>query len=125
MPSSRPSWKRSSRCAWPPRSKRPSGWRTTARLRSSSGGSTSSGPQYAVNRAERRYRAVDPDNRLVARRLEQEWEEALRALEAAKAELARREEQRPRVLSATERETLIAVGADLASVWHAPTTTAA
>ncbi|WP_292520763.1 hypothetical protein [Mesorhizobium sp.] len=43
---------------------------------------------------------VDPDNRLVARRLEQEWEQALRALEAAKAELARREEQRPRVLSA-------------------------
>ncbi|WP_179298311.1 hypothetical protein [Mesorhizobium carmichaelinearum] len=26
----------------------------------------------AVDRAERRYRAVDPDNRLVARRLEQE-----------------------------------------------------
>jgi hypothetical protein len=78
---------------------------------------------FAVNRAERRYRAVDPDNRLVARRLEQEWEEALRALEAAKAELARREEQRPRVLSATEREKLLALGADLASVWYAPTTT--
>jgi hypothetical protein len=43
--------------------------------------------QFAVNRAERRYRAVDPDNRLVARALEREWEEALRALEAAKAEL--------------------------------------
>ena len=80
--------------------------------------------QYAIGRAERRYRAVDPDNRLVARRLEQEWEEALRALEAAKAELARREGTRPRVLSARERETLMAVGADLASVWHAPTTTA-
>ncbi|WP_407660227.1 zinc ribbon domain-containing protein, partial [Mesorhizobium tianshanense] len=78
---------------------------------------------FAVNRAERRYRAVDPDNRLVARRLEQEWEEALRALEAAKAELAQREEQRPRVLSATEREKLLALGADLASVWHASTTT--
>ncbi|MER9637931.1 hypothetical protein [Mesorhizobium sp. M0228] len=35
---------------------------------------------FAVNRAERRYRAVNPDNRVVARRLEQEWEEALRAL---------------------------------------------
>ena len=80
--------------------------------------------QFAVDRAERRYRAVDPDNRLVARRLEQEWEEALRAVEAAKAELTRREGMRPRVLSARERETLIALGADLASVWHAPTTTA-
>ncbi|MES0139588.1 recombinase family protein [Mesorhizobium sp. M0016] len=32
--------------------------------------------------------------------------------------------ERPRVLSAKERESLIALGADLASVWHAPTTTA-
>lgn len=79
--------------------------------------------QYAVDRAERRYRAVDPDNRLVARRLEHEWEEALRALEATMAELARREAERPRVLSATEREKLLVLGADLASVWHAPTTT--
>jgi len=30
---------------------------------------------YEAQRAERRYRAVDPDNRLVARGLEQEWEE--------------------------------------------------
>jgi hypothetical protein len=29
--------------------------------------------------AERRYRAVDPENRLVARTLEQRWEEGLRA----------------------------------------------
>ena len=46
---------------------------------------------YEASRAERRYRAVDPDNRLVARGLEREWEESLSALEAAKAELARRE----------------------------------
>ena len=54
---------------------------------------------YEASRAERRYRAVDPDNRLVARGLEREWEESLSALEAAKAELARREGARPRVLS--------------------------
>ncbi|CDX25048.1 conserved hypothetical protein [Mesorhizobium plurifarium] len=80
--------------------------------------------KYAVDRAERRYRAVDPDNRLVARTLEQEWEAALRALEAAKAELVRREAERPRGLSATERQKLLSLGADLASVWHGPTTTA-
>jgi Recombinase/Recombinase zinc beta ribbon domain len=54
---------------------------------------------YEASRAERRYRAVDPDNRLVARGLEREWEESLRALEAARVELARREAARPRVLS--------------------------
>src|SRR5467141_3883217 len=54
---------------------------------------------YEVQRAERRYRAVDPDNRLVARGLEREWEERLRALAAAKADLERRERQQPRVIS--------------------------
>jgi predicted DNA-binding transcriptional regulator AlpA len=77
---------------------------------------------YEAGRAERRYRAVDPDNRLVARGLEREWEESLSALAAAKAELARREAERPRVLSEAERASLLAVGADLNAVWHAPTT---
>jgi hypothetical protein len=78
---------------------------------------------YEASRAERRYRAVDPDNRLVARGLEREWEERLSALEAAEAELSRREEARPRALSQDERGRLLALGADLATVWHAATTT--
>jgi len=44
--------------------------------------------------AERRYMAVDPDNRLIARTLEADWEQALRKLETAKAELALCEQQR-------------------------------
>jgi DNA invertase Pin-like site-specific DNA recombinase len=79
--------------------------------------------QYEAQRAERRYRAVDPDNRLVARGLEREWEERLRALEMAKAELERRERERPRILSQAERGRLLALGPDLAAVWNAPTTT--
>jgi DNA invertase Pin-like site-specific DNA recombinase len=77
---------------------------------------------YETSRAERRYRAVDPDNRLVARGLEREWEESLNALEAARAELVRREQERPRVLSDAERTSLLAVGADINAVWDAPTT---
>ena len=77
---------------------------------------------YEASRAERRYRAVDPDNRLVARGLEREWEERLSALDVAKAELARREVERPRVLSDEERKCLLTVGADLDTVWNAPTT---
>lgn len=78
---------------------------------------------FAVNRAERRYRAVDPDNRLVARSLESEWEASLRALEAAKIELTRRERARPIPLTPEERTRLLTLGPDLATVWHAPTTT--
>jgi len=78
---------------------------------------------YAASLAERRYRAVDPDNRLVARGLERAWEESLTSLEAAKAELARREEERPRMLSIEERDRLATLGPDLAAVWTAATTT--
>jgi len=80
--------------------------------------------RYEAQRAERRYRAVDAENRLVARGLESEWEQRLRELERAKAELARRERERPRALSAEDRRRLLALGADLQSVWEAPTTTA-
>ena len=79
--------------------------------------------QYAANLAERRYRAVDPDNRLVARGLERAWEESLNTLETAKAELARRENERPRMLSSEERSRMGRLGPDLATVWTAATTT--
>jgi hypothetical protein len=79
--------------------------------------------QYEAQRAERRYRAVDPENRLVARGLEAEWENSLRQLQAARAELTRREQQRPRELRPEERATIRLLGSDLRSVWSAPTTT--
>jgi DNA invertase Pin-like site-specific DNA recombinase len=78
--------------------------------------------QYEAQRAERRYRAVDPENRLVARGLEADWEQSLRQLEATRAELARREQQRPRQLRPEERAAIGALGGDLKSVWSAPTT---
>lgn len=78
--------------------------------------------RYAAQRAERRYRAVDPDNRLVARGLEAEWESALRELKAAEAELSNREHSRPRPFSREERDSILALGKDLKGVWSAPTT---
>ena len=59
--------------------------------------------RYEAGRAERRYRAVDPDNRLVARGLETEWNTALQALADAEAELARRETARPKTLTPQEK----------------------
>jgi len=79
--------------------------------------------RYEAERAERRYRAVEPENRLVARGLEAEWEKGLHALDDAQAELAQRETQRPRALSAEERAAVLALGNDLERVWDAPTTT--
>jgi uncharacterized protein YndB with AHSA1/START domain len=81
------------------------------------------GARFQAAKAERRYLAVDPDNRLVARGLETEWERTLTALATAEAELTRRETRRPTTLTAEERAGVLALGNDLPSVWHASTTT--
>src|SRR5262249_51161643 len=79
--------------------------------------------RYQAAKAERRYQAVDPGNRLVARGLEAAWEKALTDLTAAETELARRQATRPATLTATERAAILALGDDLQAVWDAPTTT--
>lgn len=79
--------------------------------------------RYTAATAERRYRAVDPDNRLVARGLEADWETALSSLAAAQAELAQRETTRPTTLSTDEHAAVLALGDNLETVWTAPTST--
>ena len=79
--------------------------------------------RYEAERAERQYRAVEPENRLVARGRETEWERRLRDLAAAETELERREQQRPRTLSPEEKKKIRSLGSDLDKVWTAPTTT--
>lgn len=79
---------------------------------------------YETMRAERAYRAVDPENRRVARGLEREWERRLEELEQAREAVAARERTCQRRLSATERTAVLALGEDLPRVWHAETTTA-
>ena len=79
--------------------------------------------RYHAGKAERRYRAVDPDNRLVARGLETEWNTALQHLADAAADLARREAARPKTLTPQEKQAILALGDDLGQVWSAPSTT--
>lgn len=79
--------------------------------------------RYAALKAERRYRTVDPENRLVARGLETEWNTALQHVASAETELARRETTRPKTLTPQEKQAILALGDDLDSVWSAPTTT--
>lgn len=79
---------------------------------------------YEAQRAKRRLDSVEPENRLVARGLEAEWELRLRELHQAQAELARREQQQPQTLTEQQKKAITAIGKDLAEVWDAPTTTA-
>jgi DNA invertase Pin-like site-specific DNA recombinase len=79
--------------------------------------------RYESEKAARRYRAVEPENRLVARGLETEWESRLRDLAAAEAELRRREQQRPGRLDPEQLQRLQTLGSDIRQVWDAATTT--
>ena len=79
--------------------------------------------RYEAERAERRYRAVEPENRLVARGLESEWEHRLRDLAAAESELRRREQQRPSAISPEQLGAIQSLGSDIRQVWTATTTT--
>ncbi len=77
--------------------------------------------RYEAGLAERRYRRVDPDNRLIAATLEREWEAALTALEKAESALKAARDRRP---EAPPPGYFANLGAALERVWNAPTTTA-
>jgi hypothetical protein len=79
--------------------------------------------QYEVRRAEKRYRAVDPEYRLVARTLEREWEEKLREVAEVEREYAEATRRARLTLSESDRATILALAKDLRRVWRAPTTT--
>jgi len=78
--------------------------------------------RYEAERAERRYRTVEPENRLVARTLETEWERLLAESAAAEAELMRRQNQRPGRLTEEQRNRIRSLGSDLMRVWEGSTT---
>jgi hypothetical protein len=67
---------------------------------------------------------VEPENRLVARTLETEWESQLQDQRTLEAELTRKEQEQRLQLTNTQREQIRALGSDLKRVWDAPTTTA-
>jgi DNA invertase Pin-like site-specific DNA recombinase len=79
---------------------------------------------YEVQRAERQYQAVEPENRLVARTLEQRWEEALRHRREEQEEWDRFLREQPRQVSASERSRILALSTDIAMLWNAQETTA-
>ena len=78
---------------------------------------------FAADRARRQYQLAEPENRLVARQLEKDWETALAERQQLSEEYDRFAAARPRTLTTAERGQIRALAADLPSVWHAPTTT--
>lgn len=78
--------------------------------------------RYEADKAARRYYQVEPENRLVARTLEAEWNERLEALERLQQEYARLRQKPPFQLAPWQREKILALAEDLPRLWKAPTT---
>jgi hypothetical protein len=79
--------------------------------------------RYEAEQARRQYAAVDPDHRLVARELERQWDEALRADEQLKADHAQFLKDRPQRLSDHEQEQIRGLSEVLPQLWHSSSTT--
>lgn len=78
--------------------------------------------RYETTKAERHYRAVDPENRLVARTLEEQWEDALRKERSVQEDYERFRNDGPSALAANEVERVQSLAANLPQVWDSPST---
>ncbi len=79
--------------------------------------------QYKVDQARRRYASTEPENRLVARTLEREWEEALAEQLRLAADHERFWRERPQAPGPAELAAIRQLTTDLPALWQAPTTT--
>jgi len=79
--------------------------------------------QYQVDQARRRYASTEPENRLVARTLERDWEMALAEQVRLTADHERFRRERPQSPSPAELAAIRQLTTDLPALWRAPTTT--
>ena len=80
---------------------------------------------FLCDRARRQYQLAEPENRLMVRQLEREWEAALAERARLAEEYERHQRQRPARLSAAELAAIRALAGDTPALWAAPTTTVA
>jgi len=79
--------------------------------------------RYEAEKASRRYHQTEPENRLVARTLEKEWNTCLEEVEGIEREYERVRKQPPFELTGSQRQRILALSKDLPELWHARTTT--
>jgi DNA invertase Pin-like site-specific DNA recombinase len=79
--------------------------------------------RYEAQRAARQYAQVEPENRLVARQLERDWEEKLQHQKELDEDYARFLREQPRLLSPEERQAIRRLAADIPALWDSPHTT--
>jgi excisionase family DNA binding protein len=80
--------------------------------------------RYDAERKARQFHAVEPENRLVARTLEAQWNEALGRVVALEERLAQRRDRRTLSLYDVEASEIERLAHDLPGLWSATSTTA-
>jgi hypothetical protein len=80
--------------------------------------------RFEAKHAQRRYEAVDPDNRLVAGELERRWNERLASVSRLQDDLTAARQHVLPPMNQVERTRFIALGDDLPKVWNHPNATA-
>lgn len=81
--------------------------------------------RYEADRARRQYHAVEPENRLVARELERQWEQKLLEQRQQEDEYDRFRHDRPAALSEEDRRLIRTLSEDIPKLWHATETSSA
>ncbi|MFZ1946203.1 MAG: recombinase family protein, partial [bacterium] len=79
--------------------------------------------QYEADLARRRFYAVEPENRLVVRSLERDWNEKLAEIQRLDRDYATLPKPTARLASPEERQRILVLAQDLPAIWHASTTT--
>jgi len=81
--------------------------------------------RYDTDRATRQYHAVEPENRLVVRELEKQWEQRLLDQRKLEDQYDRFCHEQPARLTDTERELIRTLSSDIPKLWRASQTTSA
>jgi serine/threonine protein phosphatase PrpC/DNA invertase Pin-like site-specific DNA recombinase len=81
--------------------------------------------RYEARLAERRYKAVDPEHRTVARTLEREWDAKLREFDQLENEHREVQARNKLELTPADRRRIVELSGDVPQLWHAETTTIA
>ena len=77
---------------------------------------------FEVDRAKRQYQLVEPENRLVARELERQWETALHEHQQLKLEFARSRHGRSAGLSNDQQQLIRSLAENVPRLWCSPMT---
>lgn len=79
--------------------------------------------QYEADRAERQFMLADPENRLVVRSLETNWNQKLKALEQAKQDYAVYSSKKAWTPSQEEEQDILNLARKIPQIWNAPSAT--